>query len=515
MGKKKKKQKVRMRRLNWDAEFYYDLLHGDAFIISEPAEISLDGSKQKSLYGPNSPLYGTTYEDEQSFTERYRCRCGAFKSRQFEGEICPICGTKVEYKDSNINITGWISLGENRIISPYYYQVLQSAIGKSVFPDIIYAKYKITTDGKRVKPTEEDLDVKPSSPYAGIGVDAFYNNYENILRYFMNIKKNKTSTIELLLKQKRNVFVSHIPIPSTLLRPQSVTADTFYFQSIDKLINTTFSLSENIKNCVDVERDYILQRLQTKVNEMWKIYFNELNGKDGLIRGELLGGSLNFTSRNVIVPDPSLHDDEIDLSYHTFLELFKYKIIYYLMRLEDITLSKAYYIWKKASNFDEKVYDIMMFIVEKCDTRVLINRNPTLNYYSMLLMKVRKVKKDGGDYALSVPLSILPGLNADFDGDILNLIGMVDSSLIYMFRKFDPIRRMIISRDSGLLNDYFSITKGQLIDLYYFCTIGKKENDQPQTYAVRDNKTDEIVYVEKDQIKKYKSGKLNRSEIEI
>ena len=28
----------------------------------------------------------------------------------------------------------------------------------------------------------------------------------------------------------------------------------------------------------------------------------------------------------------------------------------------------------------------------------------------MLLMKVRKVKPDGDDYALSVPLSILPGL---------------------------------------------------------------------------------------------------------
>ena len=114
---------------------------------------------------------------------------------------------------------------------------------------------------------------------------------------------------------------------------------------------------------------------------------------------------------------PTLHDNEIDLSYNTFLEVFKYKIIYYLMKLEDITLSKAYAIWKEASNYDEKVYEIMMYIIKKCDVRVLINRNPTLNYYSMLLMKIRKVKPDGEDYILSVPLSILPGLNADFDGD--------------------------------------------------------------------------------------------------
>ena len=54
-----------------------------------------------------------------------------------------------------------------------------------------------------------------------------------------------------------------------------------------------FNLSENLKNCIDVERDYILQRIQIKVNAMSDIYFEELNGKTGLIRGEMLGGSLN------------------------------------------------------------------------------------------------------------------------------------------------------------------------------------------------------------------------------
>ena len=48
------------------------------------------------------------------------------------------------------------------------------------------------------------------------------------------------------------------------------------------------------------------------------------------------------------------------------------------MRLDDITLSKAYDIWKKSYVFDEKVYDIMEYILEKEDPKVLINRNPTL-----------------------------------------------------------------------------------------------------------------------------------------
>ena len=376
MGKNKKS--VKLRRLNWDVEFYNDIIQGRGFIISEPAEVSLDGSKHKALYGPQSPLYGTSYEDEQSFIERYRCKCGEFKSRLFEGEICPICGHKVEARDSDITFTGWISLGDNKIINPYYFNILQSAMGKAVFPDIIYAKYEITTDGKRVRPSEDSEEGERLSPFSGIGVDEFYDRYEEIINYFKNHRKTKVRTLNLLLKQKESVFTSHIPIPSTLLRPQSITADTFYYNTIDKMINTAYSLSENLKNCIDVEKDFILQRLQTKVNSMWDVYFEELKGKDGFIRGEILGGSLNYTSRNVIIPSPDLKDNEVDLSYHTFLEIFKYKIIYYIMKLNDITLSKANAIWRKAATFDEKVYEIMQYIIEKEDTRILINRNPTL-----------------------------------------------------------------------------------------------------------------------------------------
>lgn len=299
--KKKSKEHVKLLRRNWDVDFYHDLLNGDGFIISEPAKINLDGSEQKSLYGADSPLYGTTYEDENSFIERYRCQCGEFKSRQFEGQVCPLCGTKVEYKDSNIKVTGWISLGENKIINPYYYNILSSAIGSNVFPDIIYAKYKITTDGNRVRPTDDDIDITPSSEFAGIGIDEFYDRYDEVLESFINTRKNKEDTIRKLLAQKRKVFTSHIPVMSTLLRPQSITSDTFYYTKIDQIINPMYSLSESLKNCMDVDRDYILERLQKRVNEAWEIYFEELNGKEGFIRGEILGGSLdNWVSKNYL-----------------------------------------------------------------------------------------------------------------------------------------------------------------------------------------------------------------------
>ena len=104
----------------------------------------------------------------------------------------------------------------------------------------------------------------------------------------------------------------------------------------------------------------------------------------------------------------------------------------------------------------------------------------------MLLMKIRRIKRSGVDYCLSVPLSILPGLNADFDGDILNIIAIIDPAIKYMFRKFDPITRMIVARDTGLLNSYFSVEKSQKIDLYFFATLGEMENDVPETYPEKE-----------------------------
>lgn len=117
---------------------------------------------------------------------------------------------------------------------------------------------------------------------------------------------------------------------------------------------------------------------------------------------------------NVIIPDHTLHDNEVDMSYHTFLELFRDLIIKYLRITENMTINDAYAEWSISKiRFNPKVYEIMLYILQRDKPMILLNRNPTLNFYSMLLLKIRTVKCDFNDYTLTVPLAILPGLNAD------------------------------------------------------------------------------------------------------
>lgn len=498
------KRTVRVRRLNWDAECYADLQTGIGFIIDEPSGISIDGVKKKSLHGALSPLYGTTYEDEHAFIERYRCGCtgdAGLRGKLHEGEVCPICGQKVEYKPNDVNITGWISLGKEKCINPYWYNILQNAIGKAVFEEMVIPKSIVNTDGQRTRLTAENLeDTVPLSDFSFIGINEFYDRYEEIIKYFAKKKKNKKEVFDNLLKSKDCVFTSHIPIYTTMLRPQSITSDTFYFGKIDKLINTLYKLSEMIKDCNPIDKDEISKRIQIKVNRMWDHNLEMINGKQGWIRDQILGGSLNFTSRNVIIPDPALHDNEVTLSYNAALELLKYPTIKYIRKLDNCSINEARREWEEAHNkFSKKVYEVMMYVVHTDKPMLLINRNPTLNYYSMLRMKIGHINTDIYNFTLSVPLSILAGLNADFDGDILNIIILCDKSLVYMFRKFDPVSRMIISRDTGLLNDYFSITKGQLIDLYAFASYdGEDDCNTPQTYPEEEVKLKDGFDLRKD-----------------
>jgi hypothetical protein len=65
---------------------------------------------------------------------------------------------------------------------------------------------------------------------------------------------------------------------------------------------------------------------------------------------------------------------------------------------------------------------------------VMYLREPTNNLASIVLAKIRRYKI--GDDTMSVPLEVLPGLNADFDGDQLDILFLLDQQLVPKFNAF-------------------------------------------------------------------------------
>jgi hypothetical protein len=78
-----------------------------------------------------------------------------------------------------------------------------------------------------------------------------------------------------------------------------VTADTFYFNGIDKEINTTVNLSMTLRDCEPIEKPFIQSHIQSRLQKMWELNFNQVSQKRGFIRNKIISGSLNYTSRKL------------------------------------------------------------------------------------------------------------------------------------------------------------------------------------------------------------------------
>ena len=223
--------RIKFSRLNLESECMYDCVNGRGFLINDTPFSDIDKSI-RNMDGPRSPRFGTTYNDPNEFMDRYRCQCGKYIGATFEGEVCPECGTTIEYTDVDILYTGWINLYPYKIINPLMYHRMQSALSKKNLENIISNENIITSAGI-IRNHTDVLEVKKSLlTYHNIGLKEFYDNYEEIMLYYKSKRKQKADLIDSLIEDKDIVWTSKIPVYSTVLRPQGVTTESYYFSSI-------------------------------------------------------------------------------------------------------------------------------------------------------------------------------------------------------------------------------------------------------------------------------------------
>lgn len=408
---------VRTEEINWDDEFRNDLLTGKGFIANERP---FDRARNKNMNGIHSPRFGTSFEDDNAFAERYRCQCGAMIGKIYEGETCKECGTKVQFVDTDLKIFAWYHIKHGyKIIQPSMYKKLEALIGKTYLADMIEFKYEMDLNGY-FQPPEQKLRNK--NPYYGIGMLKFRELIDEILDWALKRKKAKVDLYNNIRENQDKIFASNIPIYSSVLRQVFLTEEDYSYTKVDKKYN---SLMANV-NMLNKEPEVNISTLKTinlslfkaqkKINTIYGYIFKTVNQKDGHIRENILGGRINFSARNVIIPDTTLRAHEIKLPYLTFLELYKPEIINVLVRLQNTTLTAAINKWNKAQmGFDDTVYEVMKYLIAntKHGCTCLINRNPTINMFSIAYCRVKAVKTEYDDLTMSLSGQILSSLNAD------------------------------------------------------------------------------------------------------
>ena len=136
---------------------------------------------------------------------------------------------------------------------------------------------------------------------------------------------------------------------------------------------------------------------------------DNLKGKRGLFRLNLLGKRVDYSGRSVIVVGPELHLDQCGLPKHMALELFRPFVISQLLSKE-----LAYNIRGAGKLIDDGVAEVWAILEDVIKGKyVLLNRAPTL--HRLGIQAFRPILIEGN--AIQVHPLVCTAFNADFDGD--------------------------------------------------------------------------------------------------
>ena len=150
----------------------------------------------------------------------------------------------------------------------------------------------------------------------------------------------------------------------------------YYEDNWDKQIHPLVNISINLKRATPIEVPLYLYQAQMRANELWSINFQLIDGKHGAVRSSVLGGEWNYSGRSVIVLDPTLHIDEVDVPYKAFIDQYKGHILRRIIKDKGWTITKASNYLASKFNYDPYVYSVMQRVIEEDSPHIILNRNP-------------------------------------------------------------------------------------------------------------------------------------------
>jgi len=320
-------------------------------------------------------------------------------------------------------------------------------------------KKEIATIAEGVVLTEAEyhkMSIKYGSLFdAGIGAEAVYEMFKKLdlvaleKQLTVDLEKIKTaekikiekrlSLVRSLIKSKARpewMFLTAIPIIPPALRPmvaldggRHATSDLndLYRRVINRnnrlsklkeisapdviLRNEKRILQEAVDALIDnsIRRAGGSQAMSQSQRRTLKSLSDNLKGKQGLFRQNLLGKRVDYSGRSVIVVGPQLKLNQCGLPKHMALELFRPFIIGKILDQE-----LAFNIRGAGRLIEEgapEVWSILEEVIK--DKYVLLNRAPTLHRLS--IQAFNPILIEGN--AIQVHPLVCTAFNADFDGD--------------------------------------------------------------------------------------------------
>lgn len=508
---------MRVYTYDFDEEFKNDIANGKAVIIDNPE--SFRKKNEKNEHGLQSPFFGADYNNNEEYNARFSCACGKMIGSMYADgyTVCPECGTLITKNETDLKKFGWVYFHGYKILTPIYYEKLKKLLGtvdgKSYLDMILTIKNKKYDEEHTAE--EAEMMVKYNFPYVGLGMTWLKDHIGDILEWYNKKKGGKrggkmSDLFDELYQDQYKMFCGALPIYSSAMRSEMPGEKEVknYRMKINTCYQAIIRCANDINNIANAPKpdmteltynldktnletiNILLKKIQENAAEVFAEEYGIIEGKKGIIQSKLIGGRHDFSGRSIIVPGARpLRAEEIEIPYVTFINLFRFEIINMYIKLYDVSVEEANHVVNKAANtFDENIYKIMTILLEehKYDhsLSVIISRNPCINMGSHGSFNIVYIKPNIDDKTVTLNTRVLTNMNADFDGDQINIYRPFGASIEYIFRQLSSIYLYIDTR-TGKVNKGMLPRKDEIAIINELFTLSDKqpirEDGQPDS----------------------------------
>ena len=488
----------------------------------------------------------------------YECSCGKYKKKRFQNTVCDRCGVEITTSRVRRSRMGHIELAVP-ISHIWFVKSMPSVIGTllnmpvSKLERVLYYESYIV-----LNPGDSDYEEKDL-----VNVDEYYEirdrigedfvalmgaeavkvlledinledeamNLRTIIKMETSIQKKQKAikrlkVIDAFRKSGNNpawMVLEVLPVLPPTLRPLvQLDGGRFATADFNELYRRVITRNNRLRGLIDINAPEVILRNEKRMlqeavdalidnsrksrpvkgrgNRPLKALADQLKGKSGRFRQNLLGKRVDYSGRSVITVGPNLKLHQCGLPKEMAIELFKPFIIERLEKIGEAEKAKT------AKKLIEKKRPEIWKILEEVikDYPVLLNRAPTLHKHG--IQAFMPVLTEGKAIELH-PLVCIP-YNADFDGDQMAVHVPLSNEAQMEARVLMLSTRNLLLPASGKLA--MATNQDIVLGNYYLTVLRDKQPEDTQQLRYFSS-TEEVIfaYEQEDHLKNQK-GKISK-----
>lgn len=396
---------------------------------------------------------------ENTFDTKASCTCGNLSANYLlnSGRICDVCGDPVElFLNKGGSTKLWLKKPEGVLafINIGFYNTFLTKLNAGgskkglniprYFMDSSYRRAENRSNKVYLEIIEK---IKQDLEITQFNLNTFYLNFERLIEYLLlgpgkrsiNINgKQAKSLYEFYLRYKHVAFCDYVKVPnrySTILEHkekdkysaegQLETARFYYAIASTMKSDEYYELTEKDKlSNVDIVGKNLIALSQAYVttNNPKRVFH-----KSGISRKHVCSGAVPFTGRSVITSTTGIMNPGfLAIPWNMALGMMEHHITNHLYRLGMTPWQAAEHINLAAYKVDKIIDKLFKEVEEKRKSIIQTGRNPSIEYLSLRSFFMM-VNRDLHDESIKLPILTVGQFNADFDGDQMYLVLMLDN----------------------------------------------------------------------------------------